>query len=283
MHTYGSLMHFQPGFREAYLALAAFLDHRNYSRHCDRYHINSSFGAHGLDLAARLPPEDPSQFDILPTPAVSLTTPADSISADILSSLIAASCIRLVYLERALAPAPDPTFSYIPYSITTQCHSTLSVILSCMPAFKPLTDLVRADRLTLTPKSRHSKHWSGTTIGGTPYESYTSFGKSSTQIIKEPLHSIQRSMSTPTSPAASRNSLHATEDILLPEILMPTRYAKAPPRPPPPKDEERPDLSMFTKTTMLREPPAVTRLGSVREKAWERVGRDRSLKARGLA
>tara|TARA_R110002003_G_scaffold112_22_gene9758 strand:- start:1294 stop:1488 length:195 start_codon:yes stop_codon:yes gene_type:complete len=64
---------------------------------------------------------------------------------------------------------------------------------------------------------------------------------------------------------------------------MPTRYAKAPPRPPPPKDEERPDLSMFTKTTMLREPPAVTRLGSVREKAWERVGRDRSLKARGLA
>jgi hypothetical protein len=40
---------------------------------------------------------------------------------------------------------------------------------------------------------------------------------------------------------------------------------------------------MFTKTTMLREPPAVTRLGSMREKTWERVGRDRSLKARGLA
>lgn len=88
-------------------------------------------------------------------------------------------------------------------------------------------------------------------------------------------------MSTPTSPAASRNSLN--EDILLPEILLPTRYTKAPPRPPPPRDEERPDLSMFTKTTVLRQAPAVTRLGSVRGKAWERIGKERSLRERGLA
>ncbi|KAH7080084.1 hypothetical protein BKA63DRAFT_234704 [Paraphoma chrysanthemicola] len=200
--------------------------------------------------------------------------------------LIAASCVRLVYLERALSPSPDPTFSYIPYAITTQCHSTLAVVISCMSALKPLNNLLRAGRISPTSKSRHSKHWSGTTIGGTPYESYTSFGTSSTQIIREPLHSIQRSMSTPTLATASRSSLTPTEDILLPEILMPTRYAKAPPRPPPPRDEERPDLSMFTRTTMLRKPPAVTRLGSVREKAWERherVGRDASLTARGLA
>ncbi|KAH7086400.1 hypothetical protein FB567DRAFT_69870 [Paraphoma chrysanthemicola] len=197
--------------------------------------------------------------------------------------LIAASCIRLVYLERALSPAPDPAFSYIPYAITTQCHSTLTVIISCMSALKPLNNLLRAGRVSHTSKKRHSKHWSGTTIGGAPYESYTSFGTSSTHIIKEPLQSIQRSMSTPTSPAASRSSLHPTEDVLLPEVLMPKRYAKAPPRPPPPRDEERPDLSMFTRKTMFREPPSVTRLGSVREKVWERASRDTSLTARGVA
>ena len=192
-----------------------------------------------------------------------------------ISSLIAASCTRLTYLQQALSADSDPTFNSIPYAITTQCHSTLSVILSCTLALKPLTTLLHI------PKPRtHSKHWSGTTIGGAPYESYESFG-SKPQIIREPLHSIQRSMSGPTSPAASRNSLN--EEILLPEILLPSRFTKAPPRPPPPTDEERPDLSMFTKTTVLREPPVVTRLGSVRIKAWEKVGKERSLGERGLA
>jgi hypothetical protein len=123
---------------------------------------------------------------------------------------------------------------------------------------------------------RHSKHWSGSTIGskaigGIPYESYESFGSKSRIIIQEPLHSIQRAMSTPTSPAAS--------DILLPEIMLPrTKSTKAPPRPPPPSDEERPDLSMFTKTTICPKKPTVTMLGS----GWEKAAKTKSLKERGL-
>jgi hypothetical protein len=74
-------------------------------------------------------------------------------------------------------------------------------------------------------------------------------------------------MSTPTSPAASRKSLIASskasvnQDIILPDITMPLNYQKAPPRPPtrppPPCERDRPDLSMFTKTTVLRDCPAV--------------------------
>jgi hypothetical protein len=167
----------------------------------------------------------------------------------------------------------DPAFNYIPYAIITQSQSTLSVILSCTLILQPLVNILNAARCKSSPKpSRHSKHWSGTTIGGKPYESYESFGSKS-HLVQEPLHTIQRSMSTPTSPAASN------EDIILPEILLPQRYAKAPPRPPPPSDAERPDLSMFKKTTCLREPPAVTKLGT---RTWETVGMTKSLAERGL-
>jgi hypothetical protein len=183
-----------------------------------------------------------------------------------------------------LAKDADPTFDYIPYAIWTQCHSTASVMLTCSSVLKPVITLLDSKRSQISSNSRRiSRHWSGTTIG-TPYESYESFG-SSPQIKKEPLHRIQGSMSTPTSPAASLTSLD--QDILLPEVLLPTRFIKAPPRPPPPSDSERPDLSMFTKTTVIQEPPMVTRLGSVRDKSgfntWERISEARSLKSRGLS
>lgn len=152
---------------------------------------------------------------------------------------------------------------------------------------KPFTNLLQATKSPFLPISRRSsKHWSGTTIGCTPYESSESFGPVP-HIPKEPLHRIQRSMSTPTSPAASRTSVASDSDILLPELLPPLRFTKAPPRPPPPSDAQRPDLSLFIKTTTIREPPMVTRLGSVRDKvngsAWERIGNNRSLQARGLS
>lgn len=53
---------------------------------------------------------------------------------------------------------------------------------------------------------------------------------------------------------------------------------KAPPRPPPPSDAERPDLTMFKQTTCLRSPPAVTKLGP---RTWETVAM-RTLGERGL-
>lgn len=158
-------------------------------------------------------------------------------------------------------------------------------MLACSLVLNPLTNLLQVSRSQpQQSKQGHCKHWSGTTVGGTPYESFDSFA-TKLEIIKEPLNAIQASMSNPTSPAASQNSL--SHEVLLPEVLLPTKYTKAPPRPPPPSDDQRPDLSMFTKKTVIREPPMVTRLGSVRAnqrgKAWERIGETRSLQARGLA
>jgi hypothetical protein len=199
------------------------------------------------------------------------------------NSLIATSALRLVYLHPALTRT-DPTFTSIPYYITTQVHSALSILIGCTTALKPLVSLLVAPP---AQPQRTSKHWSGTTIGGTPYESYDPFVVDSHTILREPLHAIQRSMSTPTSAAGSmhmhqRSKSGETEDILLPDIPLPAardythrsveqieltaplRVKKAPTRPPPPREEERPDLSMFR--------------GKV-----EGLGRGRSLAERGLA
>ncbi|KAF1831314.1 hypothetical protein BDW02DRAFT_475522, partial [Decorospora gaudefroyi] len=155
--------------------------------------------------------------------------------------LVAASIVRLFHLQRVFNPDTDPTLESIPYIITTQCQSSLAVLLACSLALPPLAKFPQGPHPQppqLEP--RHSKHWSGTTIGGTPYESYGSPAATS-PIIKEPLTSIQASMSTPNSPSTSRrNSLPQHDDVLLPEI---PRYTKAPPRPPPPSEAQRPDLS----------------------------------------
>lgn len=157
-------------------------------------------------------------------------------------------------------------------------------MIACTFMCNPLTNVLEAACSPIPRlRVRHSKQWSGTTIGR-PYESYDKFG-SSLHIIKEPLSSIQASMSPPTSPSSSRYSL--STDILLPDMPYSPKYTKAPPRPPPPREEERPDLSIFRKETCIRKPPTVTRLGSVKKKPtsrpWERLGHDRSLTARGLA
>ncbi|KAL5119772.1 hypothetical protein ACEQ8H_002378 [Pleosporales sp. CAS-2024a] len=181
--------------------------------------------------------------------------------------LIVASAMRLGYLNQALARLSDPTFHYIPYAISTLFQSTTSVILACALAFTPMTNMMFAT--ASTPKShRHSKDWSGSSIGGKPYESYASyqsndpFGSQARIIAQEPLHTIQGSISSPTaSPAASQNSFNNTmaarsKDIILPHVITPARYPlKAPTRPPPPCERDRPDLSMFTQTTVLREGP----------------------------
>jgi hypothetical protein len=213
--------------------------------------------------------------------------------------LVTSSALRLAYLNQAFSPSSDPTFNYIPYAIISQSQSTISVILSCALILRPLTNLLHATPSRLK-HHRHSKHWSGSTIGGKPYESYDSYHPSdpfasTTRIIThEPLHAIQGSMSTPISPAASRKSLNNAsrkswnEDIMLPDVPLPAKYpVRAPPRPPPPSrppppcERDRPDLSMFTKKTVLREcPPAVTRVGV--GTGISGVRREKSLAERGL-
>ncbi|KAF1914390.1 hypothetical protein BDU57DRAFT_578545 [Ampelomyces quisqualis] len=187
--------------------------------------------------------------------------------------LIVASVLRLIYLQSAFTSIDDATFKYIPYAIITQSQATICVVLSCTLTIQPLVNILHAARCTPSPKPRHhSEHWSGTTIGGKRYESYESLGSKS-HLVQEPLHAIQRAMFTPTSNAASH------EDIILPEISLPQkRSAKAPPRPPPPSDAERPDLSMFHKITCLREPPVVTKVDT---RTWETVGMKKNVAESG--
>ncbi|KAG9188380.1 hypothetical protein G6011_02303 [Alternaria panax] len=176
--------------------------------------------------------------------------------------LVAASVVRLVYLQQAYDRNGDPAFDSIPYAVATQGQTTLAVLVVCSLCLKPYARFETSGSQASKHKPRHSKNWSGSiTIGGTPYESYKSFP---TSITREPLFTIQASMSQPNSPAASRHSLN--HDILLPNIPVPTRSAKRPPRPPPPSEEQRPDLSMFTRNTTIRQPPVVTRLVALQEK-----------------
>jgi hypothetical protein len=188
--------------------------------------------------------------------------------------LVAASVIRLIYLQQAYDRNGDPSFDSIPYTVVTQGQTILAVLFVCSLCLKPYSRFQVSRSQAPKQKSRHSKHWSDSiTIGGTPYESYNSFPP---PIIREPLLSIQASMSQPNSPAASSHSLN--DDILLPDIPVPTRSAKRPPRPPPPSEEQRPDLSMFTRNITIRQPPVVTRLGTLQEKE-----STNGLRARGLA
>jgi hypothetical protein len=81
-------------------------------------------------------------------------------------------------------------------------------------------------------------------------------------------------MSTPTSPSTSRQSL--SHDVLLPDVPM-SEVRRVPKRPPPPSEEQRPDLSMFRGTTEITRAPVVTRL-RIREDAQDEGGRERDLR-----
>jgi len=178
-------------------------------------------------------------------------------------SLIVTSVIRLVFLEQALNRDADPTFDSIPYVTTTQGHGTLAVLLACTLWLRPCSRLqvLQAPKPSdPQPESGDLKYWADTTIG-TPYESYNSLA-ADFPIIREPLPSIQASMSMPNSPTVSSRSLG--KSILLPDKPMPLRYGKPPPRPPRPTEEQRPDLSMFLRTTVtIQQPPMVTLLGNL--------------------
>jgi hypothetical protein len=147
-------------------------------------------------------------------------------------------------------------------------------MLTCTLILKPLISFLPANHPEVAPRlHRHSKHCSESTVGGTPYESYDPCTPTP-PVIRVPLHTIQRSMSTPTSPVASHHPL--SQVVPLPEIRPISKTAKVPPRPPPPSDEQRPDLSMFTQMTVIRNFPIVTRLGSVRGKPHVEVGRNQA-------
>lgn len=67
--------------------------------------------------------------------------------------MIAAAITRLVFLGR-LNVSVDPTFDSIPYSISTQCQATFSVIAACIPTLKPFMDRAESGMLNVSLKAR---------------------------------------------------------------------------------------------------------------------------------
>lgn len=163
--------------------------------------------------------------------------------------LIAESVTRLVYLTPAYDRDAGPTYWSLPYHIATQCHIALVIFIVCTLYLKPFTNLQQSRSDALTPRSGLSRHWSSTTIGGTPYESEDPF-TGNMNVSKEPLPSIQASMYMPKTSIATATL--PKPDILLPDKPMPKRFVKPPPRPPPPRESLRPDMSLFVRTNGIR-------------------------------
>ena len=83
----------------------------------------------------------------------------------LLFRLIAASITRLAYIHHFIKTGMDLSFDSIPYSITTQIHSTFSIIVACSSALKPFMDSVQTGMLSVSL----AKHGPGTTFGHDSY------------------------------------------------------------------------------------------------------------------
>lgn len=222
MHTHGDFRHTTQ--TQTLTTPGPFLDRRNHHRHNHRPNPPHSLNAHDLAQTPHAPPKNHRHSNPLSPHFVrlflSIPTPTNT------PRLIITSALRLTYLTPFFSPT-DPTLTSSPYTLLTQFQSTLSILLACALVLRPLT------LLSKPPHHRHAKHWSGSTIG-TPYEAYQPADpfSSRTCIIRQ-------------APA----SLHeGSEDYILPE-----RVRVPPRRPAPPCERDRPDLSMFRTTTVLRE------------------------------
>ncbi|KAK7186293.1 hypothetical protein PSPO01_07682 [Paraphaeosphaeria sporulosa] len=77
-----------------------------------------------------------------------------------LRTLLILLCItRVILLDRAIHG--DWSFDSIPYAITTQAYSTISVLVACLPGLKPFMDSVRTGMLSASLAKRNA----GTTFG----------------------------------------------------------------------------------------------------------------------
>ncbi|KAH9880736.1 hypothetical protein IAQ61_001030, partial [Plenodomus lingam] len=163
--------------------------------------------------------------------------------------LIATSILTAIYTPAAYSRTTTQvqTLSYIPYAILTMTHTTLAPLLSYTLILTPLRSL-----LSPKPQShqRHHHHHHHHHHKKTPSDTTTGSSTTTTTptptITKEPLPSIQASMSHPNLPSRSRWS--GDEDELLPEVRLPVAKPRGnkPRRPPRPSEAQRPDLSMFT-------------------------------------
>jgi hypothetical protein len=162
----------------------------------------------------------------------------------------------------------DLSFDSIPYSITTQIHSTFSIIVACSSALKPFMDSVRTGMLSASL----AKHGAGTTFGQDSYnlQTLSNSGNDSSQTSSQQQHhpvpeqydhiyENQRAASRSRSRSRTRNNTRK-------HVLLQDSYGRiikrpladiesrhsissaesgSPHRPESPPLELRPDLSMF--------------------------------------
>ncbi|KAJ4985413.1 CFEM domain-containing protein [Stagonosporopsis vannaccii] len=199
-----------------------------------------------------------ASLSVLPTVAImSLGVPqrCESRAAFILSLrtlLIIPSLIRLVHLQQPTADTYHFLLENRPYAIATQCQITIATMLSCTLALPYLADL--AERPSTETLLKLTKHWSGSSYGSDIANDY--FASAPAPIIRAPLPAIQACMVTP---------VHSRQGSAV-SVLSSSGKAKAPLRPPPPSEHQRPDMKTFVRRpTVLRPPPVTMLYGGLEE------------------
>ncbi|KAH7138367.1 hypothetical protein B0J11DRAFT_13764 [Dendryphion nanum] len=158
--------------------------------------------------------------------------------------LVTLSTLRIIYLTRSAFPHTlDPAFTVIPCVITTQCHASLAVILSCTLALKPLITNIQSGMLSIAlpesnPGSRFSQDTYNKQVSARPSTS-TQKGKS-----------IEKQLPPPPSIIYCPPADQPVRSNIPPLPRTPPKTAirgisRSPPRPPSPPEDLRPSLSLY--------------------------------------
>ena len=84
---------------------------------------------------------------------VSLALQISRFSTHAIHRVPAAAIARLVFLRR-LVRSPDLTYDSLAYSIATQCQTTLTVVVACIPALKPFMDRAASGMMAVSLEPR---------------------------------------------------------------------------------------------------------------------------------
>ena len=84
---------------------------------------------------------------------VSLALQISRCSTHAIHRVPAAAIARLVFLRR-LARSSDPTYDSLAYSIATQCQTTLTVVVACIPSLKPFMDRAASGMMAVSLEPR---------------------------------------------------------------------------------------------------------------------------------
>lgn len=169
--------------------------------------------------------------------------------------------------------AYDFLLETLPYTVTTQCQITIATILCCTTALPYFAKFI--EHPSSTPNTNKCLN-SSSSFDDDIASHY--FALTQAPVILQPLPKIQASMAISMgSPHGSIKPLSAHED------KKPAK-SRAPLRPLPPFEHQRPDLSMFTHMPKAMRPPPVTLLrkdrqrNSVSEEGGDAVGRVKTRK-----